>query len=222
MRFVEAIRAGLGRRRGRITSSEDLSAFLNSRSAFISQKCVTEFCRVRAGVYWEKLFREAPFQDALMRSTWLSYTPVQAMLGEMIEGVLRPVAPVHEEQALRDALVTVAAKARDELVPPRPVDKDAWAAQAGLVTERLAQAGLAAPRPVRDLASPLARNVFDVLPIHESLLTHDFDYIFNNLRMNVLRAHEDFLGSVEPADVVRELVGRTTGAAGGNSESERQ
>ncbi len=220
MRFVEAIRAGISRRRRRITSSEDLSAFLKSRTAFISQKCVTEFCRVRAGVYWEKLFREAPFQEALMGSTWLSYTPVQAMLGEMIEGVLRPVTPIHEEQPLREALVMVAAKVRGELVPPGPVDKDAWAAQAGMVAERLAQAGLAAPRPVRDLASPLARNVFDVLPIHESLLTHDFDYIFNNLRMNVLRAHEDFLGSVEPADLVRELVGGRTGATGGKSESE--
>jgi hypothetical protein len=207
MRLVEAIRAGLGRKRSRITGPTELGEFLNSRSAFISQKCVTEFCRVRSGVYWEKLFREVQFQDALLRSGWLAYTPVQAMLTEMVEGVLRPAAQALDEQRLRDTLVALATDVRGTLVPPAVVDKNTWDAQAGLVAERLAQAGLAAPRPVRDLASPLARSVFDTLPIHESLLTNDFDYIFNNLRMNVLRAHEDFLEVADPPALVSQLIG---------------
>ena len=32
-----------------------------------------------------------------------------------------------------------------------------------------------------------------MVPIHPDLLTNDYDYIFNFLRMNLLRAHEDFL-----------------------------
>jgi hypothetical protein len=43
----------------------------------------------------------------------------------------------------------------------------------------------------------LARKVFEAVPIHPSLLTNDYDYIFNFLRMNLLRAHEDFLARVD-------------------------
>ena len=41
----------------------------------------------------------------------------------------------------------------------------------------------------------MARKVFDALPLHKDVVTNDYDYIFNNLRMNLLRAHEDFLAA---------------------------
>jgi hypothetical protein len=203
--MLSSILSKLAGSRERISDASATGRFLSARASFVSQKCVTEFCRVRTGVYWEKLFREAQFQDALMRSNWMSFTPALAMLTEMVEGVLRPVA-AGEEQRLRLALERLTADIRAGMTPPAQVEMAAWEAQAGLVAERLEHASLAPVRPVRLLADPLAKAVFDVLPLHVSLLKNDFDYIFNNLRMNVLAAHTAFADTADPEAIARDLL----------------
>jgi hypothetical protein len=64
-----------------------------------------------------------------------------------------------------------------------------------------------AARPVREMASPMARLIYDRLPIHKQIVRHDYDYIFNHLRMNLLRAHEDFEALAEPQALVEALLG---------------
>jgi hypothetical protein len=200
--LVDTFLRRLRKPQSRITDRLELAAFLESRAAFVSQQCVTEFCRVRAGVHWEKLFRESDFQDALLRSGWLAFTPALAMLTEMAEGVLRLVS---EAERLRGALTGLATEIRGGMRLPGQVPLEDWRAQDGLVADSLARAALAAPRPVRHLPDPLAKMVFDALPLHVSLLTNDFDYIFNNLRMNLLRAHEDFIAIADSGAIARSL-----------------
>ncbi len=204
MNLLSSIAARLAPRRETIADSRQLAQFVGSRTAFVSQKCVTEFCRVRAGANWQQLFGEADFQAALMRSTWMSYTPVLAMIVELVEGMLRSQAP--DAAKLRDRLVQMADELRSELALPTQVERADWANQSGLVRDRLAMAALAAPRPVRLLADPLARSVFDALPLHASLLTNDFDYIFNNLRMNLIRTHEDLAAIADAPRIIDSLL----------------
>ena len=78
-----------------------LAAFMDSRAAFLAQKCVVEFCRVRAGVYWQKLFSEKEFQEALDTSRWRAYPPAFAMVAEMVEGALREAAGLTAAAAAR-------------------------------------------------------------------------------------------------------------------------
>lgn len=204
MHLLSSIFDRLRPHRQRIETTEQLAHFIGSRAAFVSQKCVTEFCRVRAGANWQQLFGEAEFQTALIRSTWMSYTPALAMLCEMVEGMLRPHAADPAE--MRGRLVRLATDIRDGLALPQEVEREAWSTQSGLVADRLAHAALAAPRPVRHLADPLARNVFQALPLHANLLTNDFDYIFNNLRMNLIRAHDDLEAVADPKRIADSLV----------------
>ncbi|RUV71057.1 hypothetical protein EOA88_28015, partial [Mesorhizobium sp. M5C.F.Ca.IN.020.14.1.1] len=56
-----------------IGSVSDLADFMDSRAAFLAQKSIVEFCRVRAGVYWQKLFSEKEFQASLNHSRWRAY-----------------------------------------------------------------------------------------------------------------------------------------------------
>jgi hypothetical protein len=205
MKLFDTVLGAVKGHRTRIADREALKTFLSRQSAFVTQKCVTEFCRVRAGVYWEKLFREEQFQNALLASNWAALTPVIAMLCEMLEGALRPEAGANEE-ILRARIVQIARDVRDEANMPAHLDRTKWDSQAELVAERLAHAALAAPRPVRHLPDPLARQVFDALPMHADLLKNDFDYIFNNLRMNLLRAHSDFIDGADIPVLVRSLV----------------
>jgi len=45
------------------------------------------------------------------------------------------------------------------------------------------------------------------LPLHMEIVTHDFDYIRNNLRMNLLRFHEDFVAAARFETLVPSLLG---------------
>jgi hypothetical protein len=77
-----------------------------------------------------------------------------------------------------------------------------------LVEERLAATQLGAPRPVREMPEPMARTVFGALPLHKEIVTRDYDYIFNNLRMNLLRAHEDLLKTGDLPAITEDLLGK--------------
>jgi hypothetical protein len=75
-----------------IADLEALEAFLDSRAAFMAQKCVFEYCRARSGALSMKLFKEQAFLEALHHSRWTSYSLVYCDVAETVEGVLRPHA----------------------------------------------------------------------------------------------------------------------------------
>lgn len=190
-----------------IATAAGLVDFLDARAAFLAQKCVVEFCRVRAGVYWQKLFSEEEFREKLTASCWQSYPPAVAMLAEMLEGTLRPAAGLRQRR-LPDAIEAVAAAAFERHPLPAGEPDDFWTKARELARERLQATQSDAPRPVRLMAEPMARLIHRALPIHQSLVGHDYDYIRNNLRMNLLRAHEDFLKAADLQALADDLLGR--------------
>jgi hypothetical protein len=205
--ILDKLTAGLfGGKTEPIGDTAALAAFMDSRAAFLAQKCVVEFCRVRSGVYWQKLFSEKQFQDELAKSRWRSYPATFSMITEMIEGALRETAGLRRRR-LPGALRAVAESTFAKYPPPLGVEADFWPRALGLVEERLEATQAALVRPVREMPDPCARLVFDALPIHKDILTNDYDYIFNNLRMNLLRAHEDFLNRADLPVLVDDLLG---------------
>lgn len=203
-----ALFSGLFRTPRRIEDAEGLASFMDERAAFLAQKCVVEFCRVRSGVYWQKLFSEHEFQVALSKSRWQSYPAAYAMIAEMVEGSLREAAG-ERQRKLPGVLAHIAEKTFERYAVPEGVDADFWPRSLAFVEERLAATQAGAPRPVRQMPEPAARRVFDSLPLHKSIVTRDYDYIFNNLRMNLLRAHEDLLKLGNLPAIAEDLLGRT-------------
>jgi hypothetical protein len=200
MNLLNAIGAKLFSRPEPIVSSQALADFLDSRASFLSQKGVVEFCRVRAGVYWQKLFMEEEFQELLGISLWLSYPACYSILAEMTEGMLREAAGLRRT-ALPSALEALARDTFMKYELPPGEAEDFWDNAARMVRQRLDDTQSAPPRPIRYIAEPSAKIVFDALPIHPSLVAKDYDYIFNFLRMNVLRIHED-LSEVADFDAI--------------------
>lgn len=205
MGIFDAVFAGLFRRPEPIADADGLAAFMDSRSAFLAQKCVVEFCRVRAGVYWQKLFSEKEFQDELAKSRWLSYPPTFAMMAEMVEGVLREPAGIRQRQ-LPGVLVRLSERVFAKYPLPDGVPEHFWEDAGRLVAERLEATQAGPPRAVRELPDPTARIVFDALPMHKNIISKDYDYIFNNLRMNLLRAHEDFVSTARLDAIADDLL----------------
>nr|AGD93220.1 hypothetical protein orf201 [uncultured bacterium] len=207
MGLLDAVTAGLFRKSEPIADAAGLADFMDARAAFMAQKCVVEFCRVRAGVYWQKLFSEAEFQAELAKSRWLSYPPAYAMVAEMTEGTLRPAAGI-QQRKLPGVLTNLASQTFAKYKVPEGATDDFWSGAAELVEARLAATQAGPPRPVRNIPDPTARLVFDALPMHKDIVTNDYDYIFNNLRMNLLRAHEDLLQAGNLDAIAEDLLGR--------------
>jgi hypothetical protein len=208
MGLLKTFLPGLFSKAQPIQSAAGLADFMDSRAAFLSQKCVVEFCRVRAGVHWEKLFGEPEFQEELRQARWKSYPPAFAMIAEMVEGVLRPAAGLRQRQ-LPAALERVAQDAFARYPVPEGAPGTFWSDALDLVHERLAETQERAPRPVRQTPNPTARAIFNALPLHKDVVTNDYDYIFNNLRMNLLRIHDDFLDVIRREPLVDDLLGKT-------------
>lgn len=207
MGLLSTLSASLFGRPAPIATADALADFIDSRAAFLCQKCVVEFCRVRAGVYWQKLFTEEEFIAELGKANWKAYPPAVAMLAEMVEGTLREPAGLRQRK-LPQALGGICREvfARHTLPPSLP--PDFWDEAIALVDSRLEATQDSAPRPVRLIPDPLARMVFDALPIHRNIVTNDYDYIFNNLRMNLLRFHSDFIDGMDGPALADDLLGR--------------
>jgi hypothetical protein len=176
-----------------IVSAEELAGFMDSRSAFLAQKSIVEFCRVRAGVYWQKLFSEKEFKAALNHSRWRAYPACYAIVAEMVEGALREPAGIRR-RGLPAALERVAIATFSKYAVPEGSPSTFWEDAAELTRRRLDATQAGPPRPVREIPKPLARIVFEMVPIHPDL-------------MNLLRAHEDFLAHANRDALVDELLG---------------
>lgn len=119
-----------------IVTVADLADFMDSRAAFLAQKSIVEFCRVRAGVYWQKLFSEKDFQTALNHSRWRAYPACYAMMAEMVEGALREPAGVRQ-RGLPAALETVARASVAKYAIPDGSPETFWSDALALTRQRL-------------------------------------------------------------------------------------
>lgn len=188
-----------------IVDRESLQGFMDSRAAFIAQKGIVEFCRVRAGIYWQKLFTEEDFRNHLSHSCWQAYAPALALVSQMVEAGLRESAGLDRARVAR-SIEALARAAYMSYPASAGFTEEEWAERFGIVAARLSEIAAQPARPVRKMPEGMAEQIFAVLPLHPSIVTNDSDYIFNNVRMNLLRAHDDFLASADLPSLVQALL----------------
>jgi hypothetical protein len=188
-----------------IESLTDMEDFLDTRSAFMVQKCVFEYSRARAGILWQKLFKEEGFKAAVSRSAWQNYPLCLENITVMVEQVLRQNAGDHQAE-LRAGMKAAAANVTDRYPIPEGFEARFWADARERISARIERAGLAAPRPVKDLPKETIKEFFDELPIHESLRGHDFILVQNNLRSNLCQMHDEFIGRADLPALARSVI----------------
>ena len=72
-----------------VRTIDDLADYLDSRASFLVQKCVYEYSRARAGILWQKLFKEAGFRKAVKASSWQNYEIGLGNVALMVDATLR-------------------------------------------------------------------------------------------------------------------------------------
>jgi hypothetical protein len=189
-----------------IRAPHELAQFIDERAAFLVQKGVFEYSRARAGHYAKVLFSEPPFLQAIEEARWRMYPLGLAMVGEVVEGVLRADAGADRNRhlaALSDLVLTVF----DRYPVPDALAEDVWGDLRAELHRRLQLIGLHPRKRVIDIPEPLAESYFKLMPIHEKLRGRDFPTMHNYLKIVLCNIHDELTGRVDVASLLKSLGG---------------
>jgi hypothetical protein len=195
----------LFRARPPIRDREALADFIDAQSAFIVQKGIYEYSRARAGHYAKVLFAEEGFAKSVEHSRWQAFPLGLSMVGEMVDGVLRPHAGMQRRAVLDQTIIVVLSVFDRYLVPPS-IGEEAWLQARRDLAHRLDLVGGHAPKRVMDIPEPLAETYFAMMPIHEKLRGRDFQTTRNYLRVSLCNIHDEFIGRMDRAALQRALI----------------
>ena len=191
------------RRKPPIRDAAAVATFIDENAAFAVQKGLYEYSRARAGHYAKVLFREPAFQAAVEVSRWRAYPLGLAMVGELVEGVLRP--HFAERRAALEAVTVLALGAFDRYPVPAALGAAEWRDRRAELAHRLQLVGLHPPKRVIDIPEQWAQTYFDMMPIHEKLRSRDFPTTRNYLRVTMCNIHDEFVDRLDAAAVSASL-----------------
>jgi hypothetical protein len=197
---------GLFRRQPPIRDIEQLADFIDRNSSFLAQKGIYEYSRARAGHYAKVLFAEQGFQAAVEQSRWRAYPLGLAMVGELVEGVLRPHGSDKSEQL--EALRALVLSVFDRYPVPPSLGQQIWSEARAELARRLALVGLHPPKPAMDIPVPFAEAYFNLMPIYEKLRRPDFPTIRNYLRVTMCNIHDELTKRMDAQAVAGLLHGQ--------------
>jgi hypothetical protein len=203
-------------RRPAIDDAKTLADFIDSHAAFLVQKGIYEYSRARAGHYAKVLFKEQPFIDAVERARWSAYPLGLAMVGELVEGVLRPYAS-DDGSAQRKTLHALILSVFDRYPIPASLDASAWNEARGELSRRLQQVGLHPPKRAFEIADPFASAYFDLLPINAALRKSEFPTICGYLRATLCNVHDELMTRMDAPALLASLRDGPRGTADGSA-----
>lgn len=171
-------------------SSDDpaaLGEFIRAQGAYVAQKTVLDYCRVKAGRHEEKLFAEPVFRAALDHCRWQVFFGSLADVTAMTEAWLRPHA-AGQADILAEALARLhdAAQAAD----PAP-EAEREAAGTFSIRAHLAGLQLAAPSPSHAMPMLAEAPLFATLPIHPDQRIGEAPSIRGALRFHLVSARQE-------------------------------
>jgi len=195
---------GFFRRQPPIREHKQLADFIDEQSAFIVQKGIYDYAQARAGHYTKVLFKEEEFHEAVERSRWQAYPLGLAMVGEMVEGVLRPHA-ADDRRAVLNPLIAMVLSVFDRYSVPVSLGPHKWREARSELALKLDQVGLHPPKRVFDIPIPYAQRYFDLMPFHKELLTRDMPTARSYLRINLTNIHDELIKRMDAPALVNIL-----------------
>lgn len=202
MGLFSGLRTMLGPRR--IADAEALQGFIESRTAYLVQKSITEYTQARAGMLFSTLMREPIFLEGYERGRWRSFPAAVSMVTEMVEGTIREAAaspPGHLDPSLVRLVGAILAR-----YPEHSGESETfWAEALQRVARDLAQAALGPPKAVRNIPMQRAREIFEALPVADALKQHDFTMFRNTIRFHLTELKAEFEEKADPAALVAAL-----------------
>jgi len=195
------------RSRPPIRDSDELAQFIDENAAFLVQKGIYEYARARAGHYAKVLFKESMFAEAVERSRWTAYPLGLAMVGELVEGVLRPPADIDRSQQL-ETLRAIVLSVFDRYATPAVLGAASWSQMRIDLERRLQLIGLHPPKRAFEIPQPFARAYFDLMPIHKQLRASEFPTLHGYLKVTLCNIHDELTKRLDAEAVACSLRAR--------------
>jgi hypothetical protein len=175
----------------------DFAEFLHRQGAFVAQKTVLDYCRVKVGRNEKAFFGNPDFQAALNHCRWQVFLAAQSDVVALAEAWLRPFWPGHE-QLLLERLVSLHAGFMAGEAPPEE-EKDAFEASLIALPGHLARLQLAPPANARTLPLLAEAPLFATLPIHPDQRKGEGPSIRGALRFHIVSTQQEMERGFDPA-----------------------
>jgi len=181
-----------------IHDSAALAEFVDGNAAFVTQKGLYEYSRVRAGHYAKVLLKEQTFQDAIEHARWCAYPLGLAMIAEVVDSVLHEGSgPARNENLAR--LKELVLSVFDRYPVPPSIGAEAWRGIREELDRRLTRIALHPPKRAKDIQEPYAEAYFDTMPIHAQLRGRDFPTTKNYLKVTLCNVHDELSKRIDRA-----------------------
>ena len=195
---------GFFRRRPPIREVADLARFIDEQSAYLVQRYLYDYTNARAGPYTSGLLARPEFQQEMERARWRAYPLGLAMIGEMVEGVLRPYAG-NDRHAMIGPLSALVLGIFDRYDVPKAIGTGAWRGAREELALKLEYIGLHPPKSVADIPEPYVERYFNMMPFDEALLSRDVPTTRAYLRLNLINIRDELVKRMNAADMTARL-----------------
>jgi hypothetical protein len=138
------------------------------------------------------------------RTRWTAYPLGLAMVGEMVEGVLRPHAG-EDRRAVLDPLGALVLDIFDRYDVPKQIGTGAWRGAREELARKLDQIGTHPPKSVIDIPEPYAERYFNMMPFDKALLTNDVLTTKNYLRLTLTNIRDEMVKRMDAAAMAAKL-----------------
>lgn len=162
-----------------------LEEFVGSEAAYLAQKTVIGYCRVKTMLDYDKLMSEPAFRDGQEACRWEAYASTLGDTLIVVEGYLRPTDPAMRPRVAA-ALARLYPALLDRHLPPH---RTTWDDAKTAFAERFALTCQAAPAAPDLVIEGSARLIHDQVPIHPRLKREDLEVILGDLRLHMLALH---------------------------------
>jgi hypothetical protein len=163
--------------------------FLARQSAFVAQKAVLDYCRVKTGRAEEQAFADPDFQAALLHCRWQTYLAALADVAALAEAWLRPSA-AGQEAALAAAIARLGEAILDN-APAPPEEAESLAEWRLALGRHLAAVQQAPPLPAHTRPLLAAAPLLATLPIHADQRRGETPSIKGGLRFLIVSTQQE-------------------------------
>jgi hypothetical protein len=191
-------------RRHAIRDPAALAAFMDEQGLSLSQHSIEGYARSRAGAEADALFAEPAVRAALDKARWEAYPRALAMVGEVVEGALRPHAGANAHGILF-ALVDVVLAAFDRHAPPPAIGDVDWRAARAELSRSLSDIAHRSLRALESIAQAHASYLLAIMPIDPRLQPDDFTSLRDQLKLGLITIRDRFAESADLAGLAAQL-----------------
>ncbi len=176
-------------RRQRSGEPARFHGFLGRQAAFVAQKTVLDYCRVKAGRNEAQTFADPDFQAALRHCRWQTFAGAAQDMVALAEAWLRPHA-AGGETALAAALARLGAQLLAAGDAPAE-ERESLEAAAAALPLHLATLQTAPPLPADQLPLRAEAPLLATLPVHPDQRRGETPAIRGALRFHIVSAQQE-------------------------------